>query len=71
MVSVLSSQVRCANAMLGGHPAIAAYQPVVLSVRTTLVMPRQGSVTAPVGTQVGVIAFFHMWEICWLDGYFA
>ena len=59
MVSVLNSGVRCASVMPGGHPVTAVYQPVVLSVITTLVMPRQGSVPAPMGTQVCVIAFFH------------
>ena len=62
MVSVLNSGVRCASVMPGGNPVTAVYQPVVLSVITTLVMPRQGSVPAPMGTQVCVIAFFHIWE---------
>ena len=67
MVSVLSSQVRCASVMLGGHPVTAAYQPVVLNVITALVMLRQGSVTVPMATQVCVISSFHVWEI-WLPG---
>jgi len=66
MVFVLSNQVRWyVSVMLGGHPVTAAYQPVVLSVITTLVMPRQESVTVPMGTQVCVISSFHMWEMWW------
>ena len=65
MVSVLNSGVRCASVMLDGHLVTAVCQPVVLSVITTLVMPRQGSVPAPMGTQVCVIAFFHIWETWW------
>lgn len=70
MVSVLSSQVRCASVMLGGHPVTAAYQPVVLNVITALVMLRQGSVTVPMATQVKLVKSLikgafgaHQWQI--------
>ena len=58
MVYVLSSQVTCVSAILDGRPVTAAHQPVMLHVITTHVMPRPGSVTAPLGIQVTCVVAF-------------